>query len=91
MATVTAPAITVNAQIVGNNTILQGSVSIPVGPPTSRTMTITSSDPTHFLLTTDPTKVGTASIPLTLTGKPPFPTFYIEGKTILARTATTAT
>ena len=92
VATVTAPAITVNAQIVGNNTILQGSVSIPVGPPTSRTITITSSDPTHFLLTTDPTKVGTASIPLTLTGgSAAVPTFYIEGQNYTGTTAITAT
>jgi hypothetical protein len=92
VATVTAPAISVSAQVVGNNTILQGSVSIPVGPPTSRTMTITSSDPTHFLLTTDPTKVGTASISLTLTGgSAAVPTFYIEGQNYTGATAITAT
>ena len=44
-------------------------------------MTITTTDPTHFLLTTDPTKVGTASITVQLTaGSAAIPAFYIEGK-----------
>jgi hypothetical protein len=94
VATVMAPAISLSSPIVGNNMIVQGSVSIPAAPPSSETMTITSSDPTNFLLTTDPTKVGTASITLQLTGgSAAVPTFYIEGLGYpsTATTAITAT
>jgi hypothetical protein len=92
VATVTAPAITVNLPIVGNNTIVQGSVSLQAAPPSTETMTITTTGSTHFLLTTDPTKVGTASITLTLTaGSASVPAFYVEGQNLSGSTAVTAT
>ena len=87
-----APAITVSAPIFGNNMIVQGSVSIPIAPATSEVMTIASSDPTHFLLTTDQTKVGTASITVQLTtSNNSVPAFYIEGQNHTGTTAITAT
>ena len=92
VATVTAPAITVNVPIVGNNLIVQGGVSLAAAPPSTETMTITTTDSTHFLLTTDPTKVGTASITLTLTaGSASVPAFYVEGQNLSGSTAVTAT
>ena len=95
VATVTAPTITVNAPIVGNNLIAPGSISLGAPPPSSPanpTVTLTSSDPTHFLLTADPAKVGTASITLPLTpGSTGVPTFYIEGQNYSGTTAITAT
>ena len=93
-ATVTAPAITVNPQIVGNNLIFQGSVSLAAAPPTSNTMTLTVTGPNagDFLLTADPTKVGTSSISLPLTaGSANVPAFYIEGRNYSGTSAITAT
>src|SRR5260370_11216696 len=44
-------------------------------------LTLTSSDPTYFLVTVDPTKVGTAQVNLQLTGGSfSVPAFYIEGQ-----------
>jgi trimeric autotransporter adhesin len=95
VATVTAPAITVavnNTNVVGNNLISNGSIGLGASPPTSETLTITSSDPTHFLLTADPTKVGAASITLPLTGgTSSVPAFYVEGQNYSGTTAITAT
>jgi hypothetical protein len=55
-------------------------------------MTITSSDPVHFLLATSPTAVGTASITLQLTGGSfNVPAFYVEGQNFSGLIATTAT
>jgi hypothetical protein len=66
-ATVTAPAITVGAPIVGNNTYTSLSLSLGVAPPSTETMTITSSDSTHFRLSTSPTAIRSASVTVTLT------------------------
>jgi hypothetical protein len=80
VATVSAPAININNQIVGNNTILGPAISLGAAPPSNETMTLTSSDPTHFLLSTSSTVVGTASITLQLTGGSlNVPQFYIQG------------
>ncbi len=90
--TITAPisvgpvaGITLNFPVIGNNLVAQGSISLDAAPPLTPTnppsLTLTSSDPTHFLLTADPTKVGSASITLPLTpGSVSVPTFYIEGQ-----------
>jgi len=96
VTTVTAPAIAINAgggnNIIGNNLLANGSVSLGAAPPSAETLTITSSDPTHFLLSTDPTKVGTASISLQLTaGSTSVPAFYVEGQNYSGTGATTAT
>jgi Putative Ig domain/Galactose oxidase, central domain len=95
VVTVTSPAITVNSQVIGNNLIAQGGVSLAAAPPASPanpTITLTSSDPAHFLLTADSTKIGTASITLPLTpGSTGVPAFYIEGQNYSGSTAITAT
>ncbi len=92
VTTVTAPAINFSNQIIGNNTILAGSISLAAAPPSNETMTITSSDPNHFLLATSPTAVGTASITLQLIGGSlNVPQFYIEGQNFSGPIAISAT
>ncbi|HLH09220.1 MAG TPA: hypothetical protein VKW78_18425, partial [Terriglobales bacterium] len=92
VATVSAPSITVGAPIVGNNLIVQGALTLAAAPPTNETLTLTSSDPTHFLLTSDATKVGSASITLPLTANSTnVPPFYIEGQNYAGTAAITAT
>src|SRR4029077_5539349 len=69
VATVTAPSISLSSlPIIGNNLIVQGGIGLGAAPPSNETLTLTSSDPTHFLLTADPAKVGSATITLQLTG-----------------------
>jgi hypothetical protein len=90
-ATVTAPAINVGSAIVGNNTYTGLSLSLGAAPPSNETMTITSSDPTHFLLSTSTTAVGSASVTVTLTaGNGSIPTVYIQGQNYSGATAITA-
>jgi hypothetical protein len=91
VVTVTAPAITVNNTIVGNGLFAQVGYGLAAAPPSNETLTVTSSDPTHFLLTTDTTKVGTASITLQLTaGSFNVPPFYVEGQNFNGPIAITA-
>jgi hypothetical protein len=95
-ATVTAPAISLNinggSNIVGNNLLSNGSLGLGAAPPSNETLTLTSSDPTHFLLSTSPTTVGTASIALQLTGgSGSVPAFYVEGRNFSGAGAITAT
>jgi hypothetical protein len=92
VATVTAPPITLNIPVIGNNMIAQGGTTLGAAPPSAETLTLTSSDPTHFLLTADPTKVGSAQIKLQLTaGSLIVPPFYIEGQNFSGAGAVTAT
>jgi len=87
-ATVTAPAITVNAQNVGNNLELAGSISLAAAVPStavSPTITLTSSDPTHLQLSTSSTVTGLGSVGGVLTlnltpGSAAVPTFYLQGQ-----------
>src|SRR5258708_34340142 len=67
VATVTAPALNLASPVVGNNLVQNGSLGLGAAPPSNELLTLTSSDPTHFLLSTSPTAVGTASITLQLT------------------------
>jgi len=95
VATITAPSINLSSPVVGNNLIVQGSIGLGAAPPSTPpnpTLTLTSSDPTHFLLTADATKVGAGSITLSLTpGSGSVPAFYIEGQNFSGTTAITAT
>jgi hypothetical protein len=95
ITTVTAPAISVNSPIIGNNLIAQGGISLGAAPPSTSSnpsLKVTSSDPIHFLLTTDPTKVGSTSITLPLTpGSFSVPVFYIEGQNFSGPAAINAT
>jgi Putative Ig domain/Galactose oxidase, central domain/Kelch motif len=91
-ATVTAPSISLAIPVIGNNMIAPGSVSLGAAPPSAETLTLTSSDPTHFLLTANPTKVGSAQIKLQLTGGSVIiPPFYVEGQNFSGAGAITAT
>ncbi len=82
-ATVTAPAINIGAVNLGNNLETAGSIGLGAATPNNgipETLTLTSSDPTHLLLSTSPTVVGTASISLTLAPNSfSVPTFYLQG------------
>ncbi len=90
-ATVAAPAITVSSPVVGNNTYTGLSLSLGAAPPSNETMTITSSDPTHFLLSTSTTAVGSASVTVTLThGSSSVPAVYIQGQNYSGAVAITA-
>jgi hypothetical protein len=81
-----------NNNVVGNNTVTGNSVRLSAAPPSNENLTITSSDPTHFLLSTSPTTVGAASITLQLTaGNSSVPAFYLEGQNFSGTTAITAT
>jgi len=92
VATVTAPPLNVSSSVIGNNLVQSGGLSLVAAPPSNETLTLTSSDPTHFLLSTSPTAVGTASITLQLTGGSfNVPQFYIEGQNFSGTTAITAT
>jgi hypothetical protein len=96
VATVTAPAININvnggSSVVGNNLLSNGSLGLGAAPPSNETLTVTSSDPTHFLLSTNPATVGTASITLQLTaGSTSVPAFYVEGQNFTGASAITAT
>jgi len=92
VTTVTAPPINLFSSIVGNNLVVQGSITLGAAPPSNEMLTLTSSDPTHFLLTSDPAKVGTTSITLPLTpGSASVPAFYIEGENFSGPSAITAT
>ena len=81
-ATVSAPNITVQGStVVGNELITGLNIGIQSAPPTSETMTITSNDPTHFLLSTSPTMIGSASVQVTLTANSTtVPPVYVEGQ-----------
>src|SRR5262249_48187337 len=90
-ATVTAPAITVTNTTVGNNFYTGLSISIGAAPPTSEMMTLTSNDPTHFLLSTSPTAVGSASIQVQLTGgSQSVPPIYLQGQNYSGTVAITS-
>jgi hypothetical protein len=92
VATVTAPALNLASPVVGNNLVQNGSLGLGAAPPSNEMLTLTSSDPTHFLLSTSRTAVGTASITLQLTaGSFSVPAFYIEGQNFSGTSAITAT
>jgi hypothetical protein len=92
VATVTAPALNLSSSVIGNNLVQTGGLSLGAVPPSNETLTLTSSDPTHFLISTSPTAVGTASITLQLTGGSlVVPPFYIEGQNFSGMGAITAT
>ena len=90
---VAAPAaISIASAIVGNNTYTSLSLSLGAAPTSNETMTITSSDPTHFLLSTSPTAIGTASVTVSLTeGSTSVPTVYIQGQNYTGTAAINAT
>jgi hypothetical protein len=73
---------------VGNNTYAGLSLTLGAAPPSNEIMTITSSDPTHFLLSTSPTAVGSASVTVQLTGgSASVPPIYIQGQNYSGATA----
>jgi hypothetical protein len=96
VTTVAAPAINIqvngNSFIVGNNLLSNGNLSLGGAPPSNETLTLTSSDPTHFLLSTSPNTLGSTSITLQLTaGSFNAPAFYVQGQNFSGTSAITAT
>ena len=79
--TVTLPPISVDYGDIVNNTSMVGYVSLVVPPPADEMVTVTSTNPTQFLLSADPNVLGTASIQLPLpAGRLSGPKFYIQGQ-----------
>jgi hypothetical protein len=75
------PAINLVNQIVGNNLVATDNANLSVAPASAQAITITSSDPTHLVLSTDPAKVGTASISFQLSPVTTnVPTFYVQAQ-----------
>src|SRR5260370_20543544 len=81
--------------IAGNNAIIPGGISLGAAPPSTPanpTLTLTSSDPTHFLISEEHTYELQAHLtlvcPLLLASDP---AFYIEGRNFSGTTAITAT
>lgn len=74
---------------VGNESYAGQLVEIHSAPTPGEVVTITSSDPTHFLLAASPTQIGAATITLPLTGLPPFVT--VEGQNFSGTAPITAT
>ena len=65
-------------------------VSFSGPPPTNQTVTITSSDPTHFLLSSSPTTVSTTSIVIPLpAGVANGSLFYVQGQNFSGTTPIT--
>ncbi len=92
VATVSAPLISISSPLVGNNTYTSLSISLGAAPPSNETMTITSSDSTHFLLSASATAIGSASVTVTLTrGSASVPTIYVQGLGYSGSAAFTAT
>ena len=91
-ATVAQPAIAINSYTIGNNTYSQLGITINARTPTNETMTVTSSDPAHFLLSTSASVAGSASVNVQLTANDPYvPVVYIQGQNFSGSTAITAT
>jgi hypothetical protein len=81
VATVSTPEISIPSITVGNNFIASLNLSLQAPPPTTETMTITSNDPTHFLLSTSPAVIGSASVNVTLTSdSTAVPSVYLQGQ-----------
>jgi len=90
-ATVNAPAISVGSLTIANNSLEGLSISVPSAPNNPWVLTITSGDPTHFLLSTDPTVVGTASLMINMAANSgSIPNIYVEGQNYSGNTAITA-
>lgn len=91
-ATVAQAAITMASPVIGNNSYSSLALSLLGRPPQNETMTVTSSDPTHFLLTTDPTVAGTASVTVQLTQNDPYvPPVYVQAQNFSGSAAITGT
>ena len=62
--TVTTPAISINSETTAVHLLNGQGLGLPVAPPTGKpvTVTVTSSDPTIFTISTSPTVVGTATV-----------------------------
>jgi len=90
--TVSAPVINFPNQSVGNNMVAAPSASLSAPPPSNETLTLTSNDQNHFLLSTSQSVVGSASITLQLTaGNASIPQFFIQGQNLGGPTSLTGT
>ena len=80
-ATVNSPTLTLNPNVVGYNLQVLGTGGLTTAAPSGGlSVTITSSDPTKALLTTNATTVGSGSIVVTVpAGGTVLPPFYIQG------------
>lgn len=87
-ATVTAPAISVSNQTTGVHLQQTLGISLPVAPPSGRTVTVTSSNPGVVTLSKDSVTVGTASVTFTNVTTSYVGTIYIQGQGVGTATIT---
>lgn len=86
VATVTAPAITFGSPTTGVHLQTPLGISLPVAPPSARTVTITSSAPGVVTLSKDNVTAGTATLTFTNVTASYVGTIYVQGQS--AGTAT---
>jgi len=79
-ATVNAPTLSLNPNVVGYKLQVLGNGSLPPAPAGGLLVTISSSDSTKALLTTNPAVAGSGSITVTVPASSTvLPAFYIQG------------
>jgi len=81
-ATVNGPTISVPNPTTGYGQYISTSASLQLAPPTSTTVTITSSSPSVALLSTSATTIGSSSITFNNVTGTTIPAFYVQGQTI---------
>ena len=86
-ATVSAPALTVNAVTTGVNLEEGTNVNVPVQPPSAEMVTVTVADPTTAIISTSSTTVGTASLTFSTSAQP---TIYVQGLKVGSTTLSAA-
>ena len=89
-ATVTTPAISISAQTTATNLMNSIGVYLPVAPPTGSpvTVTLTSSDPTVFTISSSPTVVGTTTVTFPNVAGSGVGTIYVQGHKVGSATLT---
>lgn len=89
-ATVTTPAITVGGQTTAVHLMNTIGLYLPVAPPTGSpvTVTLTSSDPTIFTISSSPSIVGTTSVTFPNTSGGGVGTLYVQGQKVGTATLT---
>jgi hypothetical protein len=90
VVTVTTPVINVGGQTTAVHLINQIGLGLPDPPPTGQpvTVTLTSSDPTIFTVSSSPTVVGTASVTFPNTTGSGVGTVYVQGQAAGSATLT---
>jgi hypothetical protein len=87
--TATAPVLNINNVTTGLNLETTTSASLPVAPPNSITVTVTSDDPAVALISKSASSPGVPVLTFTnITGAGGLPTIYVQGQSIGSTTLT---